>query len=233
MKPARSKTTGGKPLLICFAGIDGSGKTTHAKKLVRWMQGRGIRSKYVWSIFEPWLLGPLMKLGRRLFLREEEMFGDYDRYYQTRKEIFRYPGIFAFFHYCFFGEYLLRFLFKVRLPLMWGRSVVCDRYIYDVVIGHAANLDYPKEKITATINQLLYLMPKPDLVFLIDLPEELAWARKDDIPSISYLRKRRQIYLDIAGEYGTFMLDGSRSLAELEEVIRNRVRDCLEEKKLT
>ena len=38
-----------RALLICFTGIDGSGKTTQAKLLVDWLASRGIKSMYVWS----------------------------------------------------------------------------------------------------------------------------------------------------------------------------------------
>ncbi len=222
-----SRRDEGKPLLICFAGIDGSGKTTQAQRLVDWMKRQGVQSEYVWSIFEPWLLKPFMKTGRALFLREKDMFKDYTEYFDARRGLFRYPLASAFFHYCFFGEYLLRFLPQIRLLLMRGRSVICDRYVYDAVAGLAADLEYPDGKIRATVNHLLYLMPEPDLTFLIDLPEETAYQRKDDVPSVGYLEKRRQIYLDLAKEYGMTILDGSRDLTELENLIQDKVRGKL------
>ena len=36
--------------LIVIEGIDGAGKTTHARKLVRWLRKKGIQTRYT---FEP------------------------------------------------------------------------------------------------------------------------------------------------------------------------------------
>jgi tRNA uridine 5-carbamoylmethylation protein Kti12 len=38
-----------RALLICFTGIDGSGKTTQAKLLDRLVGSKGVKSIYVWS----------------------------------------------------------------------------------------------------------------------------------------------------------------------------------------
>ena len=194
---------------------------------MHWMSGQGIQSEYIWNIFQPWFLNPFMTLGRRLFLRKEDMFGDYDRYYRTRKDIFRYPGLKSFFHFFYFGEYLFRFATKIRLSLMKGTSIVCDRYVYDIVAGHAANLDYPAKRVNTTINRLLRLMPKPDIVFFIDAPEELAFERKDDVPSLGYLQKRRKIYLESVKQYCSFVLDGSEDPIKLEEAVQLRIRQHL------
>lgn len=56
----------------------------------------------------------------------------------------------------------------------------------------------------------------PDILFLIDLPEEIAHKRKDDVPSVDYLRDRRKMYLYIGNEYKMTILDGSMPLDELK-----------------
>lgn len=227
MTNRESGRAGGGHHLICFSGIDGSGKTTLAKRTVDWLESEGVRSRYIWNIFEPWLLAPFLKLGRAVFLRKQNMFRDYSSYAQSRQRIFRVPGISSFFHFCFFGEYLVRFTVRVRFWQLRGRTVVCDRYVYDAVATHAANVGYSHDKVRSTINRLLRLMPKPDLVLFVDIPEELAWERKDDVPSIEFLQKRRKVYLQLVDEYAMEVIDGSRSLAELEEGIRERVNRLL------
>ena len=56
-------------------------------------------------------------------------------------------------------------------------------------------------------------------MFLIDIPEEVAFHRKSDIPSIDYLNVRRDYYLSIAKEYGMVILDGTKDKDELTEFI--------------
>lgn len=217
-----------KPMLICFAGIDGSGKSEQAHRLVEWLNGQGIQTQYVWHIFEPWLLGWSMKVARKLFLRGHSMFGDYDKYHEARSNAFRRTRLGPVFRAAFLGEYLLRFALKTRWPLLRGRVVVCDRYVYDAVIGLGANLHYSEEKIDGIIRTLLRIMPRPDLVLLIDLPEEVAFTRKNDVPSISYLQARRGLYLASAIKHGMKVLDGDNTVKEVQKAVQAVVAGLLD-----
>ena len=69
------------------------------------------------------------------------------------------------------------------------------------------------------LNKLQRWLPEPNLVFLADVPEEIAYQRKDDVPSIEYLKERRQRYLRIQKEYDMVRLDGCKSIAELEGTV--------------
>ena len=221
------RTKKGRPLLICFAGIDGSGKSEQARRTVEWLNGRGVRTQYVWNIFEPWLLGFPMKVARRLFLRGKDMFADYDGYWEARDRAFQRSRLAPLFHWFFLGEYVLRFALRVRWPLFRGQAVVCDRYVFDAVIGLAANLHYSDARTRSAIRSLLRVMPRPDLTILFDLPEEVAFQRKDDIPSVSYLRARRGVYQALAGEYGMKIVDGCMAVEEIHAAVREAVSKVL------
>ena len=210
-------------MLICFAGIDGSGKSEQARRTVEWLNGRGVRTQYVWNIFEPWLLGFPMKVARRLFLRGKDMFADYDGYREARDQAFQRSRLAPMFHWFFLGEYMLRFALKVRWPLFRGRSVVCDRYVFDAVISLAANLHYSHARTRSAIRSLLRVMPRPDLTVLCDLPEEVAFQRKNDIPSVSYLRARRGVYQSLAEEYRMKIVDGCMPVEDIQAVVRDAV----------
>ena len=220
-------TKRGRPLLICFAGIDGSGKSEQARRTVAWLNGQGVRTQYVWNIFEPWLLGFPMKVARRLFLHGKDMFADYDAYWEARDQAFQRSRLAPLFHWFFLGEYVLRFALKVRWPLFRGRSVVCDRYVFDAVISLAANLHYSDEKTRSSIRSLLRVMPRPDLTILFDLPEEVAFQRKNDIPSVSYLRARRGVYQSLAEEYRMKIVDGCMPVEQVQATIREAVSKVL------
>lgn len=59
------------------------------------------------------------------------------------------------------------------------------------------------------------ILPKPNKIFLVDVPEELAYSRKNDIPHLDYLRDRRMRYLSICKSLGAIVLDGSKSKREV------------------
>ena len=106
---------------------------------------------------------------------------------------------------------------------MLGRTVICDRYVYDTVMNDIPRVDDDFEHLKRLIEKCFRIAPEPDLIFLIDLPEEIAYQRKDDTPSISYLEERREMYLDIGKKYGMIILDGNKDLAELKEQVQKEV----------
>ncbi len=214
-------------IFICFTGMDGGGKTTHARRLVDFLESQGIRSSYVWNRFEPLVFRPVIKMGKAIFLRNKDMFKDYVEYLNAKKSLFRNRILHSLFENAVLFECLLHALIKVKLPLILGKNIVCDRYVYDTVVGLAVDLDYSTERVKSIVQWLQRLLPKPDLVFLIDLPEDIAYRRKEDTPAIDFLKYQRQLYLDVAKEYKMAILDGLRDIADLEEEIKQRVKGIL------
>lgn len=214
---------GKKGFFICLVGIDGSGKTTQAKRLIEMMQKQGIKREYIWNKFEPRLVAPFMKIAKVLFFQKKAFFENYAEHTRTKRRLLANPVVSVLYQYLWLIDYLSQIFFKTRIPLMRGKSVVCDRYIYDPVVDLAVDLNYSEEKTLRILRKILPLFPKPDAIFLIDLPEEIAYQRKDDIPSPDYLKERREIYLNIGKECCMILLDGSRDVAEIEGMIREKV----------
>lgn len=210
--------------LICFIGIDGAGKTTHAKALAEIMKKNGVECKYVWCRFEPFLIAPFITVARVLFLRKKDMFKNYGEYSIAKKNLLKNGFLSKLYQYLILSDYFLQVFLKVKIPLRFGKNIICDRYIHDTIITDlAVYLGYSDEKIKKVLGRCLYFFPKPDLSFLIDVPEEIAFQRKDDTPSIEYLRERRNIYLNIGKEYEMVILDGSKKLEELQCEIERKV----------
>lgn len=200
----RLKRTRG--LLICFTGIDGSGKTTLARMLVDAMRESGVRITYTWCgwrRFESPLLMPLAWAVKRLLFGRKHDGSNHGLMGGVRNPIYCYLILL---------DYLFSSLLKVRIPLWLGHNIVSDRYAYDMMAGPLVNYDLARRVV-------VNLLPKPDLVFLVDLPEEIAYQRKDDVPSIEYLKKQRGVYLEIGKGFGMTVLDGAEQLAELRKTV--------------
>lgn len=207
-----------KGVLICFTGIDGSGKTTLAKALVAGLGAEGLGSRYVYGRLRPIILRPVFLLGKALFLRKKDMHKDYVEYSHAKKGLLENRVLSALYESLVLFDYFFQMTIKIRLPLTIGRDIVCDRYVYDTVVTDlAVDLKYPQSRISKTLRRYLWLFPRPNLVFLIDVPEEIANRRKDDVPSVKYLEERRKLYLEVGREQGMVILDGSKSRDEVRD----------------
>lgn len=214
-----------KGFLICFTGMDGTGKTTLSKELVELLNKKGITCKYVYARLNPFILKPFILIGDWIFLRRKDIYENYFEYSNTKRgAIKKHSFLSRVYQKILLLDYLLQIFFKVKLPLMRGKNIVCDRYVYDTVITDISiDMNYSKDKVMNLLSNLLRFFPEPDITFLVDVSEEIAYQRKNDTPSIHYLKERRRMYLDVGNEYGMTILDGSKNLIELKELIQNEV----------
>jgi dTMP kinase len=216
------KVTFKRGFFVCLVGIDGSGKTTLAKRVVEQLNSRAIDAKYVYSAIFPILLKPFMAVGKRTFLRRTSKFGNYRDYSQKKQEFFSRKKVFASFWRMIVGiDAILQIYWKVAIPIWMGRILVSDRYAYDTLLNVGVGYGASHRQILSSILFFLRLFPNPDVVFLIDIPEEIAMSRKDDVPAIEYLQERRGIYLKLAEAFGMTILDGTKSIDELTETVVN------------
>ena len=122
-----------------------------------------------------------------------------------------------FYKYFVLLEYLPQILLKVKVKLLLKRSVLCDRYIYDAIVNMAASLNHSEVAFEKNL-RMIRLFPKPNLIFLVDMEERIAFDRKKDIPSITYLRRRRRLYKILAQTIPVHVLDGTKRPRDLQSI---------------
>jgi len=215
-----------KRLLICFTGIDGTGKTTHATKIIERFKSMGIPSQYVWCNWDPKISLPFMAF---IYL-----ITGYRRKNYHKNRILR-----KIWNYIVIIDFLYIYLFKVKIPLLIGKNVICDRYIYDTI----ADLIYDRLYNERASKILLKLIPKPDLIFMLDVPEEISILRKDDTKDavnikeyddvIDYLKIHRNMYLKIAKSLKIPIIDTTKDFRELHEKIYKQVLYAYKRVRLT
>lgn len=202
-------------------GIDGSGKTTIAKEIDQRFKKNNINSIYAYGRVIPIISRLFMWLGRVLILKKEKnaIFKDYDNYSHEKKKVFSNKIIAKLFELMILGDHIIQINLKIRILLLLGKSVICDRYIHDTVITDiSANLMYNSTQSNLLIKRILFMVPKPDLVFYIDIPEEIAYNRKDDVPHIQYLKERKKLYDDLEKSFEIYKIDGKKTIAEITDI---------------
>jgi dTMP kinase len=209
-------------VLICLSGIDGSGKTTLAKALIRYMNEHGTSGHYVWGGFSPTiLLQPVLSFAKHLFYQEE----CHTTVLPGKGRVLRSNLWATIYHHMVLADYILQMRTRVGFPLFLGRNVVCDRYVYDTVVNTALVLDYSDNKLLRLLRIMQRLVPRPSWVFVTDLPEDAAYARKDDILSIAFLAERRQRFHLIAATLDLPILDTCQSPKAIVEHIAAQVME--------
>src|SRR4030043_137758 len=174
-----------KGALVCLVGIDGSGKSTLAKALAGAAQENGVRCRYVYGGFTSsfTIFRPIEALAKALVFRGN----DHMETSMTKGRVLRHSRLSAAYQYLALTDYIVQTWFRIGLPLALGWNVVCDRYIYDLVASIGVLLDYPLDRTLALLSRCLAFVPRPHLIFLLDLPEALAYQRKDDTVSLDFL----------------------------------------------
>ncbi|MFK5891817.1 MAG: hypothetical protein QM504_01190 [Pseudomonadota bacterium] len=199
-------------IIISIMGIDGCGKSTLSTPLKNSIIDKGKPAILTWATLKPVLLKPVIKITKFLFVRKHNKFDDYDKHIKAKK-----AGVnkLKFTHKIYFIimliDYLPQVLFKVVIPKLTGKYVICDRYYYDLIIDYAITISLPADKILPYIKFVEYFVPTPDLQYYLYVTPETSFSRKDDIPSIEYLEERKFYYDFLAKESNITHLDGNNS----------------------
>ncbi len=108
----------------------------------------------------------------------------------------------------------------IRPALQSGKYVICDRYIYSTVAYQSGGKRVDSNLINS-LNEIATNGLQPDIVFLIDIPPEVALKRKGTMDrmereGIDFLSRVRNSYLELAKQNGNFVvLDGREPIEEL------------------
>lgn len=197
-----------KSLFIDFEGIDGSGKSTQVKMFADYLVSLN-KYNHVLITREPY-----KDVSIRKILREN--IDPYTHALELAKK---------------FVEDRKRHVKELIKPsLEKGVYVVCDRYSF-------STLAYQQTQ-GISLKELLKMhkgLPIPDLIFLIDIPVEVALERmKKDLKTskrkeeqkfekdASFLEKLRKNYLDLVNleKHKVFVIDGTKSKEEVFEEIK-------------
>ena len=192
-----------KGFFVVLDGIDGCGKTVHAKVLCRQLRERNYDVTYT---SEP-SRSPIGQFIGQKFLRESKVAPEIetllfaaDRFHHLSKEVI--PSLNA------------------------NKIVVSDRYIHASLAYQGAQglkLEW--------IRQVNNFVIKPDLAIYLDAPAEIGLARKRSRSTLENLdleKKVRQVYLDLVKSGELTKIDSNRHFDLVKRDILTLVLQALE-----
>ena len=132
-------------------------------------------------------------------------------------------SIARFLYFCV--DFVLGANFRFR-PLL-GRNglIVVDRYFYDFFVDQRRyRLKLPQWIVSAAER----LIPRPNLIFYLDVPSEVILGRKAELP-VAELDRQRASFVALVGKLGSRarLVDANRSVEEIANDLRMQVFDYL------
>ena len=196
-----------KGVFICIEGLDGSGKTTHAHRLVRNLQENRFDAIYT---TEPsrgelgtFIRGTILEGKKRVPRVVETVFFAVDRVEHINKD--------------------------VKPSLKEGKIVVSDRCVYSsLAYQGAAGLDLE------WIEEINRFALPPDLAIYIDVPPEVVVKRirrkKSVMERLETQRRVQKVYMRFVDNGKLMLIDGDRKKGEVEQNLLTVMLDFLHNK---
>ena len=198
-----------KNKIITISGLDGAGKSSIISGTIQLAQENNIPLITKWCSYELILLRPFIRLAQKIYLRKTDQFKDFKGYSASINHLSENKLLSKTYEYFTLIEYILQIFFKIALPRYFSKkSILCDRYYYDVLVSLAVTLSYPDEKFKRKVRFYSHFFPRPDISFFLDIDENVAFSRKKDIPSVDYLKQRKKYYLTLMNILPIRVLNG-------------------------
>lgn len=191
---------------IVFLGVDGSGKTTIAKKIFK-------------------TLSPFFRVHLRYFGWNQffiPIFNITKRISKKNKPKISKEKVSWFYLLVFYFELLIRYYLNILPKKILGRTIIIDRYFYDKLVHLKASSF--KFKFFNTIT------PKPDLsILLIDHPERIHKRKKErEISEIKILQK---LYLNKIHTFNIIIIKNDKTIPHAIKRVIYAIRKMLINKK--
>ena len=205
-----------KPFFICFEGVEGSGKSTQAKLLYKFIK-KNI-TKNVILTREP---------GGTLFSEKiRNLILDKKTNISTLTEFFLLMAA--------RNEHIIS---KINFYLKKNFIIICDRFFYST-LAYQHYLENMDKKFIFNIQKKIYKKIHPDITFLIDLNNKESKIRisnrskktnRFDKLSSYHFNKIRNGFIKISKKYKNkiVLIKGSRSLIEIHNEINKKTLKIL------
>ena len=204
-------------ILITFSGLDGAGKSTQIELLEQRLAVDGWRPVVLWTRVGYTGLFNVLKKGLRFMVGERIPPPGKS---VSRNRLFARPWVTRIWLAAALLDLIRVYGVQVRFWRLCGRSVLCDRYLWDSLLDFRVN--FPNENVEKgwLWKLLVRVTPQPDVRFLLLVSVEESARRSNlkdepfpDPPDV--LSQRSNLYQILASEGSWQLLDGIKAPADL------------------
>ena len=190
-----------RPVLVSFSGLDGAGKTTQITNLREFISRQGLQHELI-TFWDDVVVGTRYREGfvHKMYGSEQGIGAPDKPVNRKDKNVRKW--------YLTLARHLLYLLDAIHLRFVVGRAemndnnvIIMDRYIYDEL----ANLPIGNPISNMFIRMVQFIVPKPDIAYLLDADPEAARARKPEYP-VEFMHKCRRAYFKLSRLLGVFTI---------------------------
>jgi len=206
--------------MLSISGVDGVGKTTLMLRIESDLKARGLRVRRVWirynHYFSKLVLGVSRLCGLTMLHRRNGTV------VHKHHEFQRHPIISFFFQLSKLVDTSLASFFKVYIPLAIDKDcfILCDRYIYDVLIDVAVETGTQINTNSVFQKLFLCLIPKGSKTVVLTAPRSGLLDRRNENVFDPYLNQRIVFYEQLARNQGLPLIEAR----DIEQTYNDFVR---------
>lgn len=204
-----------KSKFIIFLGVDGAGKSTLTTVTHQMLKENSFRKvKQIWfrsqiQIYLSNLLHNFLKRNEGGDKKEKKS----SMFSKLSRELYMFLVLLDYFR---IG------VLYIRIPILFGYTIISDRYVYDIILDLSACYNYSEERIRKLINYKLF--PNPDIIYYINVPVKVVQTRRPE-HSIQELNTKIKYfeYFNLYYRHSNdiIILDGTKKVEELSNIIHN------------
>lgn len=181
---------------IYITGIDGAGKSTIIER-VKSDIFPVEKVNVIWARYEPRIMKILTQPFKKSKTQNSTNFNDmnevqYNNWSSYKATLTKNKFLSCFIFLVQYMEYSIK-VKKVLVSINQSDEItIVDRFILDFIVDQSVN--HKLDGQNWIVKRLLKKLNVFDKIIFIDVDEDVAFNRKADIPSLSYLTERRNYY---------------------------------------
>lgn len=216
-----------RAVLVSFSGIDGAGKSTQIGMLRICLAQAGISTRLLTFWDDGAMLSRFRERCSLALFKGDKGVGTPEKPINRRDKNVQ-SGAMTLARLVFYLLDALHLCFVVANATRSGDAevVIFDRYIYDEL----ANLPLDTWYGQSYVRFLLWLVPQPDIAYLIDADCRTAWQRKPEYP-YEFLEHNRKSYLALSEKIPEMKIIAPSSMCEMQWKLVEEMVDKLPRRK--